>query len=95
MKRNWSFAAEYATKSKQLGWKTQQEIKLSGGQGRARTVNVEVRTKRTYINRDVLQEKARQQQDEIDQKRREAEEAIQREKERVEAERREREEFSA
>ncbi len=74
-----------------LNRKTQQEIKLSGGQGRARTVNVEVRTKRTYINRDVLQEKARQQQDEIDQKRREAEEALQREKERVEAERRERE----
>ena len=69
----------------------QQEIKLSGGQGRARTVNVEVRTKRTYINRDVLQEKARQQQDEMDQKRREAEEAQQREKERLEAERRERE----
>jgi translation initiation factor IF-2 len=74
-----------------LSRKTQQEIKLSGGQGRARTVNVEVRTKRTYINRDVLQEKARQQQDEIDQKRREAEEAQQREKERLEAERRERE----
>jgi translation initiation factor IF-2 len=74
-----------------LNRKTQQEIKLSGGQGRARTVNVEVRTKRTYINRDVLQEKARQQQDEIDQKRRDAEEAVQREKDRVEAERRERE----
>ena len=74
-----------------LSRKTQQEIKLSGGQGRARTVNVEVRTKRTYINRDVLQEKARQQQDEIDQKRREVEEAQLREKERLEAERRERE----
>jgi len=74
-----------------LNRKTQQEIRLSGGQGRARTVNVEVRTKRTYINRDVLQEKARQQQDEIDQKRREAEEAQQREKDRLEAERQERE----
>jgi translation initiation factor IF-2 len=74
-----------------LNRKTQQEIKLSGGQGRARTVNVEVRTKRTYINRDVLQEKARQQQDEIDQKRREAEDAQRREKERLEAEQRERE----
>jgi translation initiation factor IF-2 len=74
-----------------LSRKSQQEIKLSSGQGRARTVNVEVRTKRTYIKRDVLQEKARQQQDEIDQKRREAEEAVQRENERVEAERRERE----
>ncbi|HVW67700.1 MAG TPA: translation initiation factor IF-2 [Steroidobacteraceae bacterium] len=71
--------------------KSQQEIKLASGQGRARTVNVEVRTKRTYIKRDVLQEKARQQQDEIDQKRREAEEAQQRENERLEAERLERE----
>ena len=71
--------------------KTQQEIKLASGQGRARTVNVEVRTKRTYIKRDVLQEKARQQQDEIDQKRRENEEAQKRESDRLEAERRERE----
>jgi translation initiation factor IF-2 len=70
-----------------LSRKSQQEIKLSSGQGRARTVNVEVRTKRTYIKRDVLQEKARVQQDEIDSKRREAEEAVQRETERVEAER--------
>jgi translation initiation factor IF-2 len=74
-----------------LSRKSQQEIKLSSGQGRARTVNVEVRTKRTYIKRDVLQEKARQQQDEIDAKRREAEEAVQREHDRVEAERLERE----
>ena len=74
-----------------LSRKSQQEIKLSSGQGRARTVNVEVRTKRTYIKRDVLQEKARVQQDEIDSKRREAEEAVQRETERVEAERLERE----
>ena len=74
-----------------LSRKSQQEIKLSSGQGRARTVNVEVRTKRTYIKRDVLQEKARQQQDEIDSKRREAEEAVQREHDRVEAERVERE----
>jgi translation initiation factor IF-2 len=71
--------------------KTQSEIKLASVQGRARTVNVEVRTQRTYIKRDVLQEKARLQQDEIDQKRREAEEAVQREAQRVEAERLERE----
>ena len=74
-----------------LSRKTQQEIKLSSGQGRARTVNVEVRTKRTYIKRDVLQEQARQQQDEIDQKRRDIEEAQQRETERLEAERAEQE----
>src|ERR1700722_16307470 len=74
-----------------LSRKTQQEIKLSSGQGRARTVNVEVRTKRTYIKRDVLQEQARQQQDEIAQKRRDIEEAQQRETDRIEAERLEQE----
>ena len=36
----------------------------SGGQGRSRTVNVEVRRKRTYVKRDVLEEEARQQQEE-------------------------------
>src|SRR5215470_3080908 len=71
--------------------KTQSELKLASAQGRARTVNVEVRRQRTYIKRDVLQEQARQQQDEIDAKRREIEEAAQREAERVESERRERE----
>src|SRR5579883_2700404 len=67
--------------------KTQSELKLASAQGRARTVSVEVRQKRTYIKRDVLEEQARQQQDEIDQKRREAEEVARRESERVEAER--------
>jgi translation initiation factor IF-2 len=71
--------------------KTQQELKLASAQGRARTVNVEVRRQRTYIKRDVLEEQARQQQDEIDAKRREIEEAARRESERVENERRERE----
>ncbi|HEV7446640.1 MAG TPA: translation initiation factor IF-2 [Steroidobacteraceae bacterium] len=71
--------------------KTQQELKLASAQGRARTVNVEVRRQRTYIKRDVLEEQARQQQDEMDAKRREAEEAARRESERVENERRERE----
>src|ERR1700722_13674771 len=71
--------------------KTQSELKLASVQGRARTVNVEVRQKKTYIKRDVLEEQARHQQDEIDAKRREAEEAIRRESERVENERRERE----
>ncbi len=36
--------------------KSQSELKLAGTQGRARTVNVEVRRKRTYIKRDVLEE---------------------------------------
>jgi len=46
--------------------KTQSEIRLGGGQGRARTVNVEVRRKRTYMKRDVLEESARKQQEELD-----------------------------
>jgi translation initiation factor IF-2 len=75
--------------------KTQSELKLASAQGRARTVSVEVRQKRTYIKRDVLEEQARHQQDEIDQKRREAEEIVRRETERVEAERREREQLEA
>jgi translation initiation factor IF-2 len=71
--------------------KTQSELKLASNQGRARTVNVEVRQKRTYIKRDVLQEQARQQQEDIDVKKRDAEAAAQAETERVEAERREHE----
>ena len=75
--------------------KTQSELKLASAQGRARTVNVEVRQKRTYIKRDVLQEQARQQQDELEAKRREADDAARREAERLEAERRERERVEA
>src|SRR5471032_1313954 len=71
--------------------KTQSELKLASVQGRARTVNVEVRRKRTYIKRDVLEEQARTQQEEIDVKRREALEAERRENDRLENERRERE----
>jgi len=36
--------------------KSQGEIKVASSQGRARTVNVEVRTKKTYLNRSVLQQ---------------------------------------
>ncbi len=75
--------------------KTQSELKLASVQGRARTVNVEVRQKRTYIKRDVLEEQARVQQDEIDHRRQEAEQAARAESERAEAERRERERVEA
>jgi translation initiation factor IF-2 len=75
--------------------KTQSELKLASAQGRARTVNVEVRRTRNYIKRDVLQEQARAQQDELDHRRREAEAAARAENERVEAERRERERLEA
>ena len=63
--------------------RSQQEIKLASTQGRARTVNVEVRVKKTYLNRTVLEEAQRQRQEELD-RRRQAEEAV-----RLEAERRE------
>jgi translation initiation factor IF-2 len=69
--------------------KSQSELRLSGNQGRARTVNVEVRRKRTYIKRDVLEKQAQEQQDELDRQRlaeeeRVAEEA--REQERIKSE---------
>jgi translation initiation factor IF-2 len=75
--------------------KTQSELKLASNQGRARTVNVEVRQKRTYVKRDVLQEQVRQQQEDLDQKRLEAEQAARQESERLEAERREHERVEA
>jgi translation initiation factor IF-2 len=70
--------------------KSQSELKLASAQGRARTVNVEVRSKRTYIKRDVLEEQARHQQEEID-KQREAEDAAKIAVERAEVERKENE----
>jgi translation initiation factor IF-2 len=67
--------------------KAQQEIKLASVQGRARTVSVEVRAKKTYLNRTVLEEEQRQRQEELD-RQRAAEEAIRAEAERREAEKR-------
>ncbi|HTC52958.1 MAG TPA: translation initiation factor IF-2 [Steroidobacteraceae bacterium] len=75
--------------------KTQSELKLASTQGRARTVNVEVRRSRTYVKRDVLEEQNRQNLEDGDSKRREAEEAEKREQERLEAERRENERVEA
>jgi translation initiation factor IF-2 len=75
--------------------KQQSEIKLAGSAGRARTVNVEVRVKRTYIKRDVLEEQARAAAPEADLKAREVEEAAKAERERHEHERRETERLEA
>jgi translation initiation factor IF-2 len=72
--------------------KSQSELRLSGAQGRSRTVNVEVRKKRTYIKRDVLEKQAQEEQEELDRKRREEEERVEAEKneqERLKAEREE------
>jgi translation initiation factor IF-2 len=43
-----------------LARKSQSELKQASTQGRARTVNVEVRHKKTYIKRDVLEEQNKQ-----------------------------------
>jgi len=71
--------------------KTQSELKLASTQGRARTVNVEVRVKRTYVKRDVIEEQNRAAQEQADAKRRESEAAQQAVAAKAEAERRERE----
>ena len=87
-------AGESAPRRITLKRKSQSELKLASGQGRARTINVEVRQKRTYIKRDVLEEQARKQQEELDSHRRAEEEArtaVEREaQQRKEAEERER-----
>jgi translation initiation factor IF-2 len=78
-----------------LARKTQSELKQASTQGRARTVNVEVRHKKTYIKRDVLEEQNKQHQDEADQKRKEIEAAEAAERERQEAARKESERMEA
>ena len=74
--------------------KSQSELRLAGAQGRSRTVNVEVRRKRTYIKRDVLEEQAQQEQEKLDRKREEEQaridaEKIEKERLRVEQEEKE------
>jgi len=69
--------------------KSQSELRLSGAQGRSRTVSVEVRQKRTYIKRDVLEKQALEEQEALDRVRMEEEgrvEAETLEKARAEAE---------
>jgi translation initiation factor IF-2 len=82
--------ADAAPRKITLRRKSQSELKLASPQGRARTVNVEVRSKRTYIKREVLEDQARHQQEEIE-RQRETEEQAKVALEREENERRERE----
>jgi translation initiation factor IF-2 len=82
--------ADAAPRKITLRRKSQSELKLASPQGRARTVNVEVRSKRTYVKREVLEDQARHQQEEID-KLRETEEQAKAAIERAESERREKE----
>src|SRR6266852_541637 len=51
--------ADAAPRKITLRRKSQSELKLASPQGRARTVNVEVRSKRTYVKREVLEDEAR------------------------------------
>ena len=69
-------ATAAAPRSITLKRKSQSELRLSGAQGRARTVNVEVRRKRTYIKRDVLEKQALEEQEALDVERRAAEERV-------------------
>src|ERR1700675_3611605 len=87
--------ADAAPRKITLRRKSQSELKLASPQGRARTVNVEVRSKRTYVKREVLEDQARHQQEEIDRQREteeQAKAALERaEHERLEKERQDRE----
>ncbi len=77
-------AGDAAPRRITLKRKSQSELRLSGAQGRSRTVNVEVRRKRTYIKRDVLEKQAQQEQEELDRQRREEEERVEAEQREVE-----------
>ncbi len=66
--------------------RTQSELRQSGSAGRARTVNVEVRRKRTYVKRDVLEAKAREEQERLDEERRAREAAEEAARQKVEEE---------
>ncbi len=71
-----------------LNRKSQSEIRLGGGQGRSRTVSVEIRRKRTYMKRDVLEERARQEQEELDSQREAETERLRAEQEAAEEQKR-------
>ena len=64
-----------APKKITLNRRSQSELRLAGGQGRSRTVNVEVRKKRTYVKRDVLEDAARKEKEELEAKRQAEEDA--------------------
>ncbi|MEC9375106.1 MAG: translation initiation factor IF-2 [Pseudomonadota bacterium] len=49
-----------------LNRRDKSEIRMSSGQGRSRTVNVEVRRKKAYIKRDALAQEAREKQEALD-----------------------------
>ena len=87
-----STAGDAAPRRITLRRKSQSELRLAGAQGRARTVNVEVRRKRTYIKRDVLEEQAQKEQEALDAKRREEQERLDAEQAEIERRKAEKEE---
>jgi len=56
--------------------KSHSELRLSGAQGRSRTVNVEVRRKRNYVKRDVLEKENLEKQEEFDRQRQEEQDKV-------------------
>jgi len=62
-----------APKKLTINRRSQSELKLSGGFGRTRTVNVEVRKKRTYLKKEALVEKARKEQERINEEKKQLE----------------------
>ena len=87
-----STAGDAAPRRITLRRKSQTELRLAGAQGRARTVNVEVRRKRTYIKRDVLEEQAQKEQEALDAKLREEQERLDAEQAEIERRKAEKEE---
>ena len=87
-----STAGDAAPRRITLRRKSQTELRLAGAQGRARTVNVEVRRKRTYIKRDVLEEQAQKEQEALDAKRHEEQERLDAEQAEIERRKAEKEE---
>jgi translation initiation factor IF-2 len=83
-----SVATASAPRKITLNRKSRSELRLSGAQGRSRTVNVEVRRKRTYVKRNVLEEQAQEEQEELDRQRQE-------EQDKIDAEKREQEKLLA
>jgi len=79
-----SVATSAAPRRITLRRKSQSELRLAGAQGRSRTVSVEVRRKRTYIKRDVLEEQAQKDQEALDAKRHEDQELLDAEKREIE-----------
>jgi len=75
--------------------KSQIELKLASSQGRSRTVNVEVRKKRTYVKKDVLEDQVEQERKDLELKKKQEQQKIEaellekkkQEKDKVDAER--------